>query len=47
MFEAYEAGIATDISIVSKTDDPYMDKDDIDTATTKASERITNFIFNK
>ena len=49
MFEAYEAGIATDISIVSKTDDPYMDKDDIDTAELKdvTYELQTTGVINK
>ena len=32
LYETYESGINSDVSIVSKTDDPYMDKDDVDTA---------------
>ena len=31
LFEPYESGILSDVSIISKTDDPFMQKKDIDT----------------
>ena len=32
LYEPYESGIVSDVSIISKTDDPFMQKKDIDTA---------------